>query len=172
MLPEKITSQSVTSTNLNSKHIGSPYKKNYRSKGTQQNNYYINNILNPSTQIDFINLLSQSKNDKEGKFDSIEFLSKNIEKDDKGGKVGITEEQMNALKKIAFPKEKPMIMNRCLIDKKSDKDLNDLKEERITIDGVSYNKNDYENISRVVLEKCNFIHMKKSDEIKNKKRRK
>ena len=94
--------------------------KNYRRKGTQQNNYYINNILNPSTQIDFINLLSQSKNDKEGKFDSIEFLSKNIEKDDKGGKVGITEEQMNALKKIAFPKEKPMIMNRGLIDKKSD----------------------------------------------------
>ena len=172
LLPEKITSQSVTSTNLNSKHIGSPYKKNYRSKGTQQNNYYINNILNPSTQIDFINLLSQSKNDKEGKFDSIEFLSKNIEKDDKGGKVGITEEQMNALKKIAFPKEKPMIMNRGLIDKKSDKDLNDLKEERITIDGVSYNKNDYENISRVVLEKCNFIHMKKSDEIKNKKKEK
>ena len=63
-------------------------------------------------------------------------------------------------------------MNRGLIDKKSDKDLNDLKEERITIDGVSYNKNDYENISRVVLEKCNFIHMKKSDEIKNKKKEK
>ena len=60
-------------------------------------------------------------------------------------------------------------MNKCSIDKKSDKDLNDLKEERITIDGVSYNKRDYENISKVVLEKCNFIHMKKSDEIKNRK---
>ena len=169
LLPEKITSTSTTSTNLHAKHIGSSYKKTYRSKADKQNNYYINNILNPSTQIDFINLLSQSKNDKKGKFDSIEFLSKNIAKDDKGGKAGITQEQMNALKKIAFPKEKPMIMNIGSIDKKSEKDLNDLKEERITIDGVSYNKNDYENISRVVLEKCNFIHMKKSDEIKNKK---
>jgi hypothetical protein len=40
------------------------------------------------------------------------------------------------------------------------------QEEKVVIDGVVYNKNDLEKLSKKVLEKCNFRHLKYGNEFK------
>lgn len=165
LLPGKISDKKKFSKKKNIPEVEKlPEQKTIEN----MNQYRINSILGSTSQIDFINLLSQTKNDKEGKFDSVDFLTKNITKKE-NQKNWSNKEQMERLKKLAFPMENNTKYYNPLLEKKSEI-ISDLKaEEKIIIDGNVYQKNDYENISKKVLEKCNFTKPIKNENVKIKK---
>ena len=64
----------------------------------------------------------------------------------------------------ANSKERNSIFYSTLTNSKDDS--NKKQEENVVIDGVVYNKNDLEKLSKKVLEKCNFRHLKYGNEFK------
>lgn len=172
-LPEKFPTVHTPSYNRTShiKHSRHKYVNTTQpSKRQQQNPFFVKSIIGSNPNIDYINIMSQCKGEKESKMEtSMENINlfaqamkgDNLIENENTNKTD--HKQLELLRQMAFQKEEVFSIKRGSIDENDNKDIlnTDPKgENTLCIDGKEYKKTDYDKLSKVVLKKCNFTKNK------------
>ena len=171
-----------TSFNYHNKNFYTTPNQKKILKKINNNNYKISrNNNNPFYDIgsteDLVKIINNSKNNnsKEDRLikslESIDLFTKKI----KEPKQKITKKQktdIELLREIAFQKTNEIDFNKASVHFKNNSDLNQYNNEqfnefiikknddKIKIDGKEYDRNDYEHLSNIVMQKCNYGHKK------------